>query len=139
MRWSLIVVKFEDLNHCCFKHGSGLGELGSLREPAQLIHGHGEVGTQRWLDVVSVDLEKLVSEVAGDTAPSFLVSYATIGSHGSSGSALCRATSVMVSILVFPTDALGIGFPVPGGLSQLIIKSSPGKHLGGDEVLVRIW
>ena len=34
VRWSLIVIDFKDLNCHCFKHGSGLGELRSLQEPA---------------------------------------------------------------------------------------------------------
>ena len=47
---------FKDLNHRRFGHGDGLGELGSLLKPAELVHGHDEVGARCRLDMVSINL-----------------------------------------------------------------------------------
>ena len=50
-------MKFKDLNYHCLKLGGGLDELGSLLEPAEIVHGHDEVGTRRRQDLMSVDLQ----------------------------------------------------------------------------------
>ena len=70
-----------------------------------------------------VDLSKIVSKVTGEVAPSLLVDVsttdgcATTGSYGSYGGALCGAAFGMLGVLVFLSDALGIGFSILRGLS----------------------
>ena len=48
------------------KHGGNLGDLRCLREPDELIGGHGQVGTWSLIDVVAVNAEKHIVEVALD-------------------------------------------------------------------------
>ena len=47
-----------------FKHCGDLGDLRCLREPDELIGGHGQVRTWSLIDVVAVNAEKLIVEVA---------------------------------------------------------------------------
>ena len=47
-----------------FKHGSDLGDLRCLRESGELIGGHCEIGAWGLIDVVAVNADKLVVEVA---------------------------------------------------------------------------
>ena len=47
---------FEDLDHHCLKHGSGFGDLRGLLEPAELVHGHHDIGARRRLDLVPINL-----------------------------------------------------------------------------------
>jgi len=69
---------------------------------------------------MSVNLEELIGEVTGNVVPSLLVGIATavdcapFGGYGGHSSCF-HATSSVVGILVLPSDALGIGFPVPRG------------------------
>ena len=46
------------------KPRGNLGDLRCLREPGELIGGHGQVGTWSLVDVMAVNAEKLVVEVA---------------------------------------------------------------------------
>ena len=46
-----------------FKHCDDLGDLRCLREPGELIGGHGQVGAWSLVDVVAINAEKLVVEV----------------------------------------------------------------------------
>lgn len=94
-----------------------------------------------------VDLVKIISKVTSKVAPSLLVDVSTTdgrattdscGSYGSCGGTLCGAAFGALDVLVFLSDALGIGFPIPGGLSQLIMNNSPGKRLGGDGVSMKV-
>lgn len=65
-----------------------------------------------------VDMEKIVSKVMSEATPSLLVDVSTTdgcATTSSYGGGLCGAASSMLSVLVFPSDALGIGFPVLGG------------------------
>ena len=47
-----------------FKHGGDLGDLGCLREPSELIGGHDQVGAWGLVDVVAVNMDKLIVEIA---------------------------------------------------------------------------
>ena len=47
-----------------FKHCADLGDLRCLRESGELIGGHGQVGAWSLVDVVAVNAEKLIVEVA---------------------------------------------------------------------------
>ena len=51
-----------------FKHGSNLGDLWCLREPGELIGGHGHVGTWDLVDVVAINTNKLIVEVVLELA-----------------------------------------------------------------------
>ena len=53
-----------NLTMCRFKHGGDLGELGRLREAGELIGGHCQIGAWSLKDVVAVNMEKLLVEVA---------------------------------------------------------------------------
>jgi hypothetical protein len=115
-----ILGDFEDLNHCCLEHGGGLGELGSLLEPAELIHGHDEIGTRGQLDLVFVDLHELIIEIAGNAAAPLLVGVTTCNGYATTGCcdiAFYCTTSGMVGVLVFLSNTLGIGFIISRGLS----------------------
>ena len=107
-------MNFKDLNCRYLKDGGGLGELGSLLEPTKLIHGYSKVGARCRLDLVPIDC------------------------RNSCGGTFYCAVSSVVYVFVFSSNTPRIGFHVSRGLSQLIIKSSLGKHLGGDRVSVRM-
>ena len=47
-----------------FKHGGNLGDLWCLREQGELIGGHCQIGAWSLVDVVAINTEKLVIEVA---------------------------------------------------------------------------
>ena len=47
-----------------FKHGGDLGDLWCLREPGELIGGHGQVGTWGLVDIMAVDMDKFIVKVA---------------------------------------------------------------------------
>jgi len=51
-----------------FKHGGDLGDLRCLREPDELVGGHGQVGALGLVDIVAVNMDKLVIEVAVELA-----------------------------------------------------------------------
>ena len=72
-----------DLAVCCFKHGRDLGDLGCLREPGELIGGHSQVGAWGLVDVLAVNTDKFVIEVALDWAwPSLRVELVIASSLG---------------------------------------------------------
>ena len=49
---------------CRFKQGGNLGDLWCLWEPGELIGGHCQVGAWNLVDVVAVNTDKLIVEVA---------------------------------------------------------------------------
>ena len=51
-----------------FKHGGDLGDLWCLREPGELVGGHGQVGAWGLVDVVNVNMDKFIVEVAVELA-----------------------------------------------------------------------
>ena len=61
---SLILADLVDLAVRCFKHGSDLGDLWCLLEPGELISGHCQIGAWGLVDVVAVNADKLIVEVA---------------------------------------------------------------------------
>ena len=65
---SLILVNLVDLAVCSFKHCGDLGDLWRLLEPSELISGHGQVGAWGLVDIVAIDMDKFVVEVATEWA-----------------------------------------------------------------------
>ena len=60
----LILADLIDLIVHCFKHGGDLGDLRCLREPGELIGSHSQVGAWGLVDVVAVNTDKFIIEVA---------------------------------------------------------------------------
>ena len=66
-----------------FKHGGDLGDLWCLREPGKLIGGHSQVGAWGLVDVVAINTEKFIIEVAMEWAwPSLRVELIVASSLG---------------------------------------------------------
>ena len=65
---SLILVDLVDLAVRSFKHCGDLGDLYRLLELSDLINGHGQVGAWGLVDIVAVDMDKFIIEVAADWA-----------------------------------------------------------------------
>ena len=65
---SLILADLIDLAVHRFKHGGDLGDLRCLRELGELVGGHGQVGTRGLVDVMAVNTNKFVIEVALELA-----------------------------------------------------------------------
>ena len=61
---SLILAELIDLAVCSFKHHSDLGNLRHLLKLSELISGHGQVGAWGLVDIVAVDMDKFIVEVA---------------------------------------------------------------------------
>ena len=61
---SLILEDLVDLTVCSFKHCGDLGDLWCLLEPGELISSHDQVGAWGLVDVVAVDMDEFVIEVA---------------------------------------------------------------------------
>ena len=93
-----------------FKHYGDLGELRCLWELGELIGGHGQVGAWSLVDVVAVNAEKLIVEVALEW-PSLRVEL--LLGH-CKGILVCSALC-MVDVLVYVGGAFLLGFPIPWG------------------------
>jgi len=66
-----------------FKHCDDLGDLRCLREPGELIGSHGQVGAWGLVDVVAVNTDKFVVEVALELVwPSLRVKLIVASSFG---------------------------------------------------------
>jgi len=102
------------------KHSGDLGDLWCLREPDELISGHGQVGAWSLIDVVAVNAEKLIIKVALEL-PSLRVKL-LLGPR--KGSLICSALR-MVDVPVLASGVFLLGFAVPRGLSTLTLKIVP--------------
>jgi len=60
----LILADLIDLAMRRFKHCGDLGNLWCLWEPSELIGGHSQVGARSLIDVMVVNMEKLIVKVA---------------------------------------------------------------------------
>ena len=66
-----------------FKHGGDVGDLRRLWKPSDLLGGHGQVGAWGLVDVVAVNTDKFVIEVALELAwPSLQVELIVVSSLG---------------------------------------------------------
>ena len=98
-----------DLTVRRFKHGSDLGDLWCLREPGELVGGHCEIGAWGLVDVVAVNADKLVVEVALEW-PSLRVKL--LLGHRESNLVCSALRTVDVPILA---GGAFLGFAVPRG------------------------
>ena len=66
-----------------FKHGGDLGDLRCLQEPGEPVRGHGQVGAWGLVDIVAVNMDKFIVEVALEWAwPSLRVELIVASSLG---------------------------------------------------------
>ena len=65
---SLILANLINLTVCRFKHGSDLDDLGCLRELGELIGGHCEISTWGLVDIMAINMDEFVVEVALELA-----------------------------------------------------------------------
>ena len=49
---------------CRFDHGDDLGDLWCSLEPGELIGGHGQVGAWGLVDIMAINMDKFIIEVA---------------------------------------------------------------------------
>jgi len=110
----LILADLVDLAVRRFEHGGDLGDLGSLREPSELVGGHGQVSAWSFVDVMTVDTEKIFVKVAMERPPLRVELVVTSGLSHRKGALIFMALRV-VDVPVFTSGAFFIGFTVPRG------------------------
>ena len=127
VRRSLILADLVDLAVRRFKHGGDLGGLRCLREPGELIDSHGQVGAWGLVDIVAINMDKLIVKVVLELLwPSLRVKL-SLGHR--KGSLVCSALRT-VDVPVDASDAVLLGFPFPRGLSTLTLKIAPPRKGG---------
>ena len=93
-----------------FKHGSDLGDLRCLRKPGKLVGGHGQVGTWGLVDIVVVNTDKFVVEVALELVwPSLRVELSFSHHKGTHICSVLRTIDVHIDI----GNVVLLGFPFP--------------------------
>ena len=65
---SLILAELVDLAVCSFKHHGNLGDLRCLLEPSELISSHNQVGAWSLVDIMAIDMDEFVIEIAAEWA-----------------------------------------------------------------------
>ena len=106
------MVDLVDLAVRRFKHGDDLGDLRCLREPGELIGGHGQVGAWGLVDIVAINMDEFIIEVAVELAwPSLRVKL-SFGHR--KGSLVCSALRT-VDVPIDVGGAFLLGFTVPRG------------------------
>jgi len=104
-----------------FKHCGDLGDLRCLWELGEFIRGHGQVGAWGIVDIVAVNMDKLVIEVALELVWSSLRVKPLLGHR--KGSLICSA----LRIVDVPIDAGGVvllNFPFPWGAIDADVEDS---------------
>jgi len=99
-----------DLTVCRFKHGGDLGDLRCLWGLGELVGCHGQVDAWGLVDVVAVDTDKLIIEVALEW--SSLRVKLLLGPH--KGDLVCSVLRA-VDVSILASDAFLLGFAVPRG------------------------
>ena len=93
-----------------FKHGGDLGDLWGLWEPGKLIGGHDQVGTWGSVDVMSINTDKFIVEVAVELAwPSLRVKLSLDHHKGTHICSVLRTIDVHIDI----GNVVLLGFPFP--------------------------
>ena len=95
---------------CRFKHCGDLGDLRCLREPGELVGSHGQIGAWGFVDVMAVNTDKLVVEVALEW--SSLRVKLLLGPR--KGSLVCSALC-MVDVPVLASGTFLLGFTILRG------------------------
>ena len=95
---------------CRFEHGGNLGDLGCLREPVDLVGGHYQISAWSLVDVVAVNTDKLIVEVALEC--SSLRVKLLLGPR--KGSLVCLALCT-VDVPVLTNGTFLLSFAVPRG------------------------
>ena len=106
----MILADLIDLTVHRFKHCGDLGDLQRLREPGELVGGHVQVGAWGLVDVVAVNTDKLVVEVALEW--SSLRVKLLLGPRKDN---LVCSTLRAVDVLVLTSGAFLLGFAVLRG------------------------
>ena len=65
---SLILADLVDLAVYSFKHCGDLGDLWRLFELSELISGHGQVGAWGLIDIMAINMDEFIVEVAAEWA-----------------------------------------------------------------------
>ena len=99
---------------CHFKNSGDLSDLRSLWEPGELIGSYGQVSAWSFVDVVTVDTEKIFVEVAMEW-PSLCVELVVASSLGHRKGALVFAALRAIDVPIFTSGAFLIGFTISGG------------------------
>ena len=110
----MILADLVDLAVRRFEHGGDLGDLGSLREPGELVGGHGQVSARSFVDVMAIDTEELFVKVAMERPPLRVKLVVTSGLSHHKGSLICSALCT-VDIPIDASGAFLLGFPFPWG------------------------
>ena len=113
-----------------FKHDGDLGDLWCLRERGELIGGHGQVGAWGLVDVVAVNMNKLIVEVALELAwPSLRVKLLLGHRKGN----LVSSVLCAVDVPVLTSGAFLIGFTVLRGAVDADVedRATPKRREGG--------
>ena len=95
-----------------FKHGGDLGDFWRLWKSSELIGSHGQVGAWSFVDVVAVNMDEFIVEVAVELVWPSLQVKLSLGHR--KGSLVCSA----LCTIDVPIDAGGVvllGFPFPQG------------------------
>ena len=133
----MILADLVDLTVHRFEHGGDLGDLRSLREPGELVGGHGQVSAWSLVDVVTVDTEKIFVKVAMERPPLRVELVVASGLSHRKGTLVFMALRA-VDVPVFTSGAFLIGFAVPRGMSMMTLKIAPPRkgRRGGCSVKV---
>ena len=97
-----------------FEHGGDLGDLRSLREPGELVGSYSQVSTWSFVDVVTVDTEKIFIKVTMERPPLRVKLVVVSGLSHRKGALVFTALRV-VDVPVFASGAFLIGFAIPRG------------------------
>ena len=106
----MILADLVDLAMHRFKHCGDLGDLRCLREPGKLIGSHRQIGAWGLVDIMAVNTDKLVVEVALEW--SSLQIKLLLGPR--KDNLVCSALRV-VDVSVLASGPFLLGFTVPRG------------------------
>ena len=107
----MILADLVDLTVRRFEHGDDLGDLGSLREPSELVGSYSQVSTWSFVDVVTVDTDKIIVKVAMERPP-LRVELVVVSGLSHRKGALIFMAMCAVDIPVFTSGAFLIGFAI---------------------------
>ena len=110
----MILVDLVDRAVRRFEHGDDLGDLGSLRELGELVGSYSQVSTWSFVDIVTVDTEKIFIKVTMERPPLRVKLVVASGLSHHKGALIFTALCA-VDVPVFTSGAFLIGVTVPRG------------------------